>query len=180
MAPRSQSVANCTVPPVARALLCAVSALVPTLFLAATLLLLICWPQSLAGQCRTAPENQHTHWAWNPVVIEQGKPLVIAKGQVVVLDTPRNVSFVPATGVLVEVFNHSELVRRGEWQRIREGIGQQRRAACISGDNGRFEFNLKPGEYELRLARLKVGRPRQSWSRLILAESASGCVYIWK
>jgi hypothetical protein len=86
--------------------------------------------------------------------------MVTARGRVVVLNTPRKLSFVAAPGVLVEVFDHPELVReeinhlgRGEPVRARQDLEQQRIAVCVTGDNGRFDFKLRPGTYELRFSK---------------------------
>jgi len=86
--------------------------------------------------------------------------MVTARGRVVVLNTPRKLSFIAAAGVLVEVFDHPELIReeinhlgKGEPVRARQDLEQQRIAVCVTGDNGRFEFKLRPGTYELRFSK---------------------------
>ena len=54
----------------------------------------------------------------------------------------------PLEGVLVELFDKPDWIRRQDWS----SLGDQRRiAACKTGSDGRFCFeNISAGEYELR------------------------------
>ena len=94
------------------------------------------------GEC--TPSNQNTKWGGkDDVVMQVGKPMRQANGSV--LEDYRTGK--PWPGVLVEVYNHPEVVLRDS---ARNRTGQTRIIGCVTDRRGRFRFKLKDGDYELR------------------------------
>jgi len=94
------------------------------------------------GEC--TPSNQTTKWGGNEnVVMQVRQPMRQANGTVLQdYQTGK-----PWTGVLVEVYNHPEVVLRDTSP---NRPGQTRILGCITDQRGRFSFRLKTGDYELR------------------------------
>jgi hypothetical protein len=94
------------------------------------------------GEC--TPSNQTTQWGGNDnVVMQVHESLGQARGTV--LQDYRTGK--PWPGVLVEVYNHPEVVLRDA---SRNRSGQTRILGCVTDQRGRFTFKLKTGDYELR------------------------------
>ena len=94
------------------------------------------------GEC--APSNESTKWGGKDnLVMQVGKPMRQASGSV--LEDYRTGK--PWAGVLVEVYNHPEVVLQDS---SRSRSGQTRIIGCITDRRGRFAFKLKAGDYELR------------------------------
>ena len=96
-------------------------------------------------QCRPAPETRVTNWGHQNVVTVEGQPLRALNG-VVQAGFPE----APGENVLVEVFDHPELVSDLIVNRQSQ---QKRLKACITQKNGKFSFDLPPGNYELRCSK---------------------------
>jgi hypothetical protein len=99
--------------------------------------------------CVSATETQNTSWGQQNVVIVHRKPMQIAYGIV----TGGRLEGPPLEGVLVEVYDHPEVVLREGLVDRRDRTGQQQIAACVTDKTGRFGFKLPPGKYELRLSK---------------------------
>lgn len=94
------------------------------------------------GEC--TPSNDATKWGANEdVVMQVRQPMGQAHGSV--LEDYRTGK--PAPGVLVEVYNHPEVVLEDS---SRNRTGQTRIIGCVTDPRGRFSFKLKAGDYELR------------------------------
>ncbi|HEX6802927.1 MAG TPA: carboxypeptidase regulatory-like domain-containing protein [Terriglobales bacterium] len=94
------------------------------------------------GDC--TPSNETTKWGGNDdVVMQVHKPMRQVRGAV--LQDYRTGK--PWPGVLVEVYNHPEVVLRDS---SRNRTGQTRILGCVTDQRGRFSFKLKAGDYELR------------------------------
>ncbi len=64
--------------------------------------------------------------------------------------TVAGIEKMPLEGVLVEIFDHPEIVLKNGSQ---TRTGQKRLAACVTGKDGRFAFDPEPGKYEVRFSR---------------------------
>jgi Carboxypeptidase regulatory-like domain len=96
------------------------------------------------GQC-TPTSTEKTRWGGNTnVVIEEPEPVRSIRGIV------RDPTDKPLTGVLVEVYDHPEIVLQNSSP---ERAGQKRIAACVTSEGGSFSFNVPPGHYELRFSK---------------------------
>jgi len=94
------------------------------------------------GEC--TPSNQSTRWGGNDdVVMQVRNPMGQVRGTA--LQDFRTGK--PWPGVLVEVYNHPEVVQRDS---SRNRTGQTRIIGCVTDQRGRFAFKLKAGDYELR------------------------------
>jgi hypothetical protein len=94
------------------------------------------------GEC--TPSNESTKWGGNDdVVMEVRRPMRQVRGTA--LQDYRTGK--PWPGVLVEVYNHPEVVQRDS---SRTRTGQTRLIGCVTDQRGRFAFKLKAGDYELR------------------------------
>jgi hypothetical protein len=108
------------------------------------ILFLLVPAMSAFGQCRVA-STENTKWGGNRnVVIEEPKPVRSLGGIV------RDPTDKPLTGVLVEVYDHPEIVLQNS---SRERAGQKRIAACVTSEGGGFSLNVPPGHYELRFSK---------------------------
>lgn len=94
------------------------------------------------GEC--TPSNESTKWGGkDDVVMQVYQPMGQARGTVLQdYQTGK-----PGPGVLVEVYNHPEVVQRDS---SRNRTGQTRIIGCVTDPRGRFAFKLKAGDYELR------------------------------
>lgn len=97
-------------------------------------------------QCEVAPETRHTVWGHIPLEFKLQKP----RGRILGVAVT-DISEGPLDDVLVEVFDHPELIAKGPGEQNR--TGQHRLAACLTDKTGRFSFRLSPGDYELRLSK---------------------------
>lgn len=96
------------------------------------------------SQC-VPTSTQQTIWGGNQrIVIEQAKPVKMIHG------IARGPAGGALEGVLVEVFDHPEIVKSYTRQ---QNSAQTRMAACMTNESGRFSFELPPGDYELRLSK---------------------------
>jgi len=93
------------------------------------------------GQC-VPTSTLTTYWGSENVVIEPSRPVQSMRG-IVTADRPLE-------GVLVEIYDHPEVVRSDDSP---GRSGQKRLAACVTTKNGRFSFSLPQGKYELRLSK---------------------------
>ena len=94
------------------------------------------------GDC--TPSNESTKWGGNDdVVIEMREAMGQVRGTVL----QDYATGKPGPGVLVEVYNHPEVVLADS---SRTRTGQTRIIGCVTDERGRFRFKLKSGEYELR------------------------------
>jgi len=91
-------------------------------------------------KCTSANEGDHTEWG-HTLVMQKGGSTSALRGVV----ASQNGAVM--AGALVEVFDHAGIVERDRGQ---DRIGQKRLAACITGTDGTFSFNLPSGYYELR------------------------------
>ncbi len=97
--------------------------------------------------CAVAKSADHTHWSHMNDVLKYPEPVTSLHGVVLAAgggDTS-------VEGVLVEVFDHPEIVLESRGDQTRKG--QKRLAACITGKDGRFSLGSKPGKYELRFSK---------------------------
>jgi hypothetical protein len=82
---------------------------------------------SISGQLKTA-STENTRWGGNTnVVIEEPQPVRSIRGSV------RDPMDKPLTGVLVEVYDHPEIVLQDSRP---ERAGQKRIAACVTSEAG--------------------------------------------
>ena len=90
------------------------------------------------------PSNESTKWGGkDDVVMQVREPMGQVRGTVLQdFETSK-----PGAGVLVEVYNHPEVVLRDSG---RNRTGQTRILGCVTDQRGRFAFKLKTGDYELR------------------------------
>ena len=94
------------------------------------------------GEC--TPSNEGTKWGGNDdVIMEVRNPMGQVRGTA--LQDFRTGK--PWPGVLVEVYNHPEVVERDS---SRNRTGQTRIIGCVTDQRGSFAFKLKAGDYELR------------------------------
>lgn len=101
--------------------------------------------QYAASQC--SPSNNTTIWGGNEnVVMDMRNPMGNIRGTVM----EDIQSHKPLSGVLVEIYNHPEIVQQDS---SRNRTGQTRIIGCVTGQNGRFSFKLKSGDYELRASK---------------------------
>jgi len=94
------------------------------------------------GEC--TPSNESTKWAGNEDVVMQVRE---AMGQVHGTVPQDYQTGKPWPGVLVEVYNHPEVVLEDSSP---SRTGQTRIIGCVTDQRGRFAFKLKTGDYELR------------------------------
>jgi len=90
------------------------------------------------------PSNESTKWGGNEdVVMQVREPMGRVHGTV-----PQDYrTGQPWPGVLVEVYNHPEVVLEDPSPKR---TGQTRIIGCVTDQRGRFAFKLKTGDYELR------------------------------
>jgi hypothetical protein len=94
------------------------------------------------GEC--TPSNESTKWGGNEDVVMQVRE---AMGQVRGTVPEDYQTGKPWPGVLVEVYNHPEVVLEDSSP---SRTGQTRIIGCVTDQRGRFAFKLKTGDYELR------------------------------
>lgn len=99
-------------------------------------------------RCSPVPETQYTFPHHEVGVVEEGKPVAAARGVVVNLGDDD-----PLGGVLVEVFDHPEVTLAKARASYTGAPRQHRVAACLTGKDGRFQFQLPPGRYEIRCSK---------------------------
>ena len=58
----------------------------------------------------------------------------------------------PQSGVLVEVYDHPEVIAKDEEGEAKR-VGRRRIAACVTDSTGEFEFQVADGRYELRCSK---------------------------
>lgn len=94
------------------------------------------------GEC--TPSNESTKWGGSEdVVMQVREAMGQARGTV-----PQDYrTGKPWPGVLVEVYNHPEVVLEDSSP---NRTGQTRIIGCVTDQRGRFAFKLKTGAYELR------------------------------
>ena len=97
--------------------------------------------------CQCTPSNNTTIWGGNENVVQEMRGPMGSIHGTVMEDIQ---SHQPANGVLVEIYNHPEIVRQDSSP---HRTGQTRIIGCITGQNGRFSFKLKSGDYELRASK---------------------------
>ena len=110
-----------------------------------TLTLLVLLSNFLVKDCSCLPPapNETTHQGGNELVsFIENKTYKAVHGVV------RGENGEPLKGVLVELFDKPDWIRKQDWSRP----GDERRiAACKTGSDGRFCFeNISAGQYELR------------------------------
>ncbi len=95
--------------------------------------------------CHCSPASERTtSWGVQNVLIAEPEPFNNVRGLV----TDINRHALPNT--LIEVFDQPEIVRKDASP---SRSGQKRLAACLTGQDGKFEFDLPQGEYEVRLSK---------------------------
>jgi hypothetical protein len=101
---------------------------------------------STIARAECSVSNETTIWGGNErVLIQESKAVTAVRGRVVQNTDPH----APWTGILVEVYDHPEIV-------LREGPSsddeRKRITGCKTDAMGNFSFNLKPGDYEIRFS----------------------------
>jgi protocatechuate 3,4-dioxygenase beta subunit len=92
--------------------------------------------------CKTVPTNETSHGANEFILLSELKVNRIA-GRVLLPDGE------PENEAIVEVFNYSS--SSTDYKDVDSALNSERRAACMTGENGAFCFNkLPPGSYLLR------------------------------
>jgi hypothetical protein len=97
--------------------------------------------------CRVAGEHEHT--AWDHILIQRVYPKKLAIVHGVVLAPGTGTA--PMEDVLVELYDQPEIALTAKTSSDREK--QKRLAACVTGKDGKFSFDPRPGKYELRLSK---------------------------
>jgi hypothetical protein len=102
-------------------------------------------PQSVHPTgCKIVGNEVHTTWVHMDIIVTHPRPIASLSGvAVAVLDQT------PMEGVLVEVFDHPEVVLKDP---SHSRAGQRRLSACLTGKDGAFSFDAKPAKYELRFS----------------------------
>ena len=113
--------------------------------IALTVLLGLIFADVAPCQCRPAPDTRVTNWGHQNVVKVEAQPLRALSGVV-----QAGFTEAPGENVLVEIFDHPELVSDLIENRQRH---QKRLLACITQKDGKFSFDLPPGKYELRCSK---------------------------
>ena|SRR5262245_21240272 len=97
---------------------------------------------SLQCDCKTVPTNEISHGANEFILLSELKVNRIA-GRALLPDGE------PENEAIVEVFNYSS--SSTDYKDVDSALNSERRAACMTGENGAFCFNkLPPGRYLLR------------------------------
>jgi hypothetical protein len=95
------------------------------------------------GQCR--PNDKTTIWGGNGLVVfEESRPMAEVQGTV--LEPART----PFSNVLVEIYNHLEVVLKSS--RHNNPSTQTRITACITDASGRFKLSVPSGDCEVRFS----------------------------
>lgn len=129
------------------------------------LALLAALPQNSGCPCQPASQTDYPHGA-NELIEYTGITVKKLQGTVMYADG------IPAADVVVELFDYEDKNAR-PYQVIR---GRKRRAACLTGKDGRFCFSALPtGRYALRIGtrtsagmnevHVKVNLDRRWWRR---------------
>jgi hypothetical protein len=114
--------------------------------LAIRLVILFALMPGMSALCQCTPTStEKTTWGGNTnAVMQEPKPMRSIHG--IVEDQVDK----PLTGVLVEVYDHPEIVLQNPSS---DRAGQRRIAACITNETGLFSLDVPPGHYELRLSK---------------------------
>jgi hypothetical protein len=122
--------------------------------------------------CNPASETDKTEWGWMSSLNIEDACGSIIKGVV------NNIAHKPMPDVLVEIYDHPEIIAKVSYHdRVRSTTLQHRVAACRTDDRGRFCFDkLPPGKYEMRCS--KAGYNAECFITLEIVEKSTDIIEI--
>jgi len=103
--------------------------------------------QAQTGSCSPASVDQITFWGTQNVIMRETSVLRSVKGRVIRASDS-------ISGALVEIYDNADTLLLGPIERQEAKSKQNRLAACITGNDGKFSFpKLSAGTYELRVSK---------------------------